>query len=57
MRAILAAAVAAAVLCMACQAAPTVRADNKVQVFILMGQSNMLGEGKIEPPTQNGTLE
>lgn len=28
-----------------------------VQVFILMGQSNMLGEGKRSPSTTNGTLE
>jgi hypothetical protein len=28
-----------------------------VKVFIMMGQSNMLGEGKIGPVTTNGTLE
>ena len=29
----------------------------KVQVFILLGQSNMLGFGKIGPETKNGTLQ
>ena len=29
----------------------------KVQVFILLGQSNMLGMGQIEPATKDGTLE
>jgi hypothetical protein len=29
----------------------------KVQVFILMGQSNMLGFGKVGPETKEGTLE
>eukprot|EP00051_Salpingoeca_urceolata_P026277 m.476708 g.476708 ORF g.476708 m.476708 type:complete len:357 (+) comp20622_c0_seq1:1351-2421(+) len=32
-------------------------AGDPVQVYILMGQSNMLGEGKISPVTKNGTLE
>jgi len=31
--------------------------NSPVQVYIMMGQSNMLGEGKISPATTNGTLE
>ncbi|NQT39174.1 MAG: hypothetical protein HQ581_16865 [Planctomycetes bacterium] len=30
--------------------------DKPVQVFILLGQSNMLGFGRIDPEDQNGTL-
>ena len=36
--------------------AATIQAADKVQVFVLMGQSNMLGEGKVAGNT-NGTLE
>ncbi|MDV6030535.1 MAG: sialate O-acetylesterase [Phycisphaera sp. RhM] len=31
-------------------------ADKPVKVFILLGQSNMLGFGRIDPPDTNGTL-
>lgn len=31
-------------------------AQEKTQVFLLMGQSNMLGEGKIGPDNVNGSL-
>ena len=31
-------------------------ADKPVKVFILLGQSNMLGFGRIEPQDKNGTL-
>jgi hypothetical protein len=31
--------------------------DKPVKVFILMGQSNMLGFGKVGPEEKNGTLE
>ena len=41
---------AAALLCGAAAAAP-------VQVFIMMGQSNMLGMGRVIGNTTNGTLE
>eukprot|EP00040_Diaphanoeca_grandis_P038568 m.256780 g.256780 ORF g.256780 m.256780 type:complete len:350 (-) comp34682_c0_seq1:127-1176(-) len=37
-------------------AAPT-KAGSPVQVYLLLGQSNMLGEGKIGPVTTNGSLE
>lgn len=36
---------------------PAATGAKPVQVFILMGQSNMLGEGKIKGNTTNGTLE
>ena len=29
----------------------------KVKVFILMGQSNMLGAGKVEPKGKEGSLQ
>ena len=48
-------ALALAALAVLCQSAPA-PSDGPVQVFILMGQSNMLGEGKVNGNT-NGTLE
>ena len=38
-------------------AATTAAAAAPVKVFIMMGQSNMLGEGNVSPVTKNGTLE
>ncbi|MGL4420124.1 MAG: sialate O-acetylesterase, partial [Gemmataceae bacterium] len=32
-------------------------AGKPIQVFILMGQSNMVGMGDIDPPTAKGTLQ
>jgi len=37
--------------------ATTAAAAAPVKVFIMMGQSNMLGEGNVSPVTKNGTLE
>ena len=31
--------------------------NKPVKVFVLLGQSNMLGAGKIGPETKDGTLE
>ena len=35
----------------------TAATDKPVKVFILMGQSNMLGFGKVAPDDQKGTME